>query len=192
MALGLALSPAAFDPAIAAEPGRVATEPEQRDLSLVVSAADASVRGFCNGRENCDDSRNGLTVRFGGDVAPRFRFEALAAYLGEVEGTDAAGERTELSASLFGLAGSWTIPVSGRLELLGTVGLTRWSRTRQEFSASGQFTLQEPDDGIGSVFGLGVRFRLVDRIGIRTDWSRYTLSGPDIDAISIGIEIRGF
>jgi opacity protein-like surface antigen len=122
--------------------------------------------------------------------------EGAYAHLGEVEG---AGTVPAGDARLFRQVNSWdasgvfAVPIAGRLNGLGKLGVYR-ARTKRDFTVAGA---AEHFGGTNSGFtyGAGLGYDL-GRIGVRAEWQRWENVGTsstgedDVDVLSLGLLFR--
>lgn len=81
------------------------------------------------------------------------------------------------------VVGKYPIGSTGKINLLGKVGVFFWDSEEKEiFAGVPEPTLSE--DGSDVMYGLGVQGRVTDAFDVRLEWNRYTdVADDDIDSV---------
>lgn len=99
----------------------------------------------------------------------------------------------------FYLGPVFRLPVTEKIEVFGRVGAYIWEADTKA-SASGSFVYQgttyaangsasKTEKGTDAYYGLGLNYKLNDRIGVGMDWIRFDIDGVDVDNISARLKI---
>jgi opacity protein-like surface antigen len=110
-------------------------------------------------------------------------------------GTDevVGGYDDKLEASGPFIAAHGVLPLSKRVQLIGTVGAFFWNHKVTYSDDSGPYNA-EPS-GTGLIYGVGVNFFVAPSISLAAEWRRYPEVGKyeetghedDIDAVTVGV-----
>ncbi|MFN4023735.1 MAG: porin family protein [Hyphomonas sp.] len=92
--------------------------------------------------------------------------------------------KVELDHS-FGAFGVLRAPVTERFDIFGRVG---YATSQLSASAPGLGSVSEDFDGVA--YGVGAKFFVTERVGIRGDFTKYEGDDNDADVISVGAVIR--
>lgn len=128
---------------------------------------------------DADDTNGKL---FGGYRYNRhFSIEGTYYDLGEfTQGTN------QLALDGFGISINGYLPLADKLSLLGKVGLHAWDADVRGPIASRLSDSSDTDTFVG----VGVEYRLSDRLDFRAEYERYNVDNFDVDAVSAGVSFR--
>jgi len=114
------------------------------------------------------------------------------AFDGEWDGVSDVGtiDKTGIRASVLGI---W--PITEKFSLFGKAGMCRWEVDEAEVYAG--IPESHSADGTDPTFGIGVGFKLTDRIGFRGEWERFLDVGEvdvtgqdDVDFVSASVVLK--
>lgn len=177
-----------------------------------VSAGQSAVKDACDGLDNlngvtfsgsCDDTDTAWKI-FGGYQFSRNWGIELGYYdNGEVtlDGTGQGGGvsvpvNAKAESSGFALSGVGTYYFTDKFGLFGKLGIVYWDieSSATATGAAGPATVNIDDDGTALGAGIGLVFKVSERVGIRGEWERTfdagdanTVGESDVDFLSLGV-----
>jgi OOP family OmpA-OmpF porin len=86
------------------------------------------------------------------------------------------------------LAGVGTLPVGGKLSLLGKAGVCHWNDHPSESEPAGYESPGEYSSGTDPMYGVGASYGLNNRMSVRAEWERYhnvVHNRGDVDLLSV-------
>jgi hypothetical protein len=99
----------------------------------------------------------------------------------------------------FYLGPVFRFPLGDKMEVLGRVGAYFWqvdttasasgSLTYAGTTYVGSATANASDDGTDAYFGVGVSYKLNDRIQLGVDWTRFDIDGVDVDNFGARVKV---
>ncbi|MDP1683438.1 MAG: outer membrane beta-barrel protein [Burkholderiales bacterium] len=203
-ALGLAVGAALSQQAFAADSGFYA------DIGVGYAKADlGSTAGFTV--DDTDTSYSlGLGYNFNKNISVEGGYlklgKASLSSSGSVSGTYYGSPFTAtgtLGASAevdgFYLGPVFRYPVTEKIEILGRVGAYIWEADLKASASgslvyagttyAGNVSASKTEKGTDAYYGLGLNYKLNDRIGVGMDWTRFDIDGTDVDNISARLKI---
>lgn len=139
------------------------------------------------GFTECDDDLVGWKLHGGLDLHENFAFELALANYGEAEASS-PGLAADVAVKAITMAAMGRIEVVPALTLFGKLGVARWDVDVDTSLGN------DTDDGVDPMFGLGVEWRVAQRVGVRAEWERLLdvgggsgSEGGDLDFFSVGV-----
>ncbi len=162
-------------------------------------AAAAAAAGLGGRVTALDDKDFGWKIFGGYQFNIYFAAEFGYTDLGEASATFAAttpsaaivnveADGTALSGSIVG-----TYPLNRDLGLFGRFGAAYWDvdGTGSAVVGGSSASVEADDDGIDLLFGLGARYSLTPKLGLRLEWEHYRGVGDDASGTDGGIDFFG-
>jgi OOP family OmpA-OmpF porin len=151
-------------------------------------SAGLTTANVCNdlsglGLTSCDDEGSGFKIFGGYKFNQNFGVEASLVDLGEFSATGPGGTAS-VGVDGFGVAAVGMIPISQKFDIFGKVGIYMWD------ASGGGVASGISDDGSDIMFGAGVNWSILNRLGLRAEWERFDVDGDDVDFISIGAQFN--
>ena len=84
----------------------------------------------------------------------------------------------EVENKSIGLSGIFTYPLHERIEPFIKIGIQRWNSKN---------TSGLSDNGISSMFGLGLNFPITDKFSIKTEYEEYEVDKDSLGFLSLGL-----
>jgi len=158
-------------------------------LGATAFGASAEEHGFYMGagvgqsrvNDGSYDDRDTAFSMFGGfDVNQYFAVEGGYADLGKLE-SDTGGTAFEATAPYVAAVGKY--PINEKVSVYAKAGFNRWSLDNAIPSVTGD----TDDSGTDPLYGLGVQYRLNDKIGMRGDYSRFKIGDADVNLAQVQV-----
>lgn len=169
------------------------------------SAGSTDQENDCDGLDvigfvgSCDETDTGWKIFVGKQGDGYWGVEFGFVDLGEstASGTIAGipvSAKAEADGFTFAVTGTFPFGDKERSAFLGKVGLLRWDVDTQATGSGIRVT--ENDEGAEFMFGVGLKYDLTERIGIRGEWEKFgevgdddTTGKSDIKLFSVGVDV---
>jgi OmpA-OmpF porin, OOP family len=190
--LGLTLALSGF--------GALAQAPGDVGWYVGVSLGQTEVNLDCAGTTACDDKDSSWKIFAGYQFNRNFALEFGYIDLGEVTAsTPAIGfippASVAIESTVWELVAVGMLPLAERFSLYGKLGLYR-ADTDIEVNFVSLGSVTDSDSNTDLTFGIGVRFDITPRLGVRLEWQRYSsvsaadFDEGDVDVMSLGVAWR--
>lgn len=97
-------------------------------------------------------------------------------------------------ANGFSVVGVGSFPISDQISIFGKLGLFRWDLDLSV--TDGISTLSVGESGTDITYGVGARYNLTERVGVRVEWEQFsdvgdagTTGESDLTLLSAGVEL---
>lgn len=156
--------------------------------------------GITAGTATLDEDDNGVTLFFGKKFDENISIEGLYVNLGEASLTGDNGDTFTYNgtaytfivnngsltaeASLIGVSGIFSHPLSSRFSVFAKLGLVFWD-SEVKVSGSGISSSSVSDDGTDLFYGLGGDYKISNDWAVRGAYEIFNFDDEDADMISI-------
>ena len=184
----------------ASSPAALAQAPGDMGWYVGGALAQAEVELDCTGTTACDDSDSSWKIFAGYQFNRNFAVELGYGDLGQVTAsTPSIGiippANVAIESTVWELVAVGMLPLAERFSLFGKLGLYR-ADTDIEVNFVGLGSVTDSDSNTDLTFGIGVRFDVTPRLGVRLEWQRYSgvaaadFDEGDVDVMSLGVAWR--
>ena len=184
----------------ASSPAALAQAPGDMGWYVGASLGQTEVNLDCTGTTACDDKDSSWKIFAGYQFVRNFALEFGYTDLGEVTAsTPAIGiippASVAIESTVWELVAVGMLPLAERFSLYGKLGLYR-ADTDIEVNFVSLGSVTDSDSNTDLTFGIGVRFDITPRLGVRLEWQRYSgvsaadFDDGDVDVMSLGVAWR--
>jgi OmpA-OmpF porin, OOP family len=184
----------------ASSPAALAQAPGDAGWYVGASLGQTEVNLDCAGTTACDDKDSSWKIFAGYQFNRNFALEFGYTDLGEVTAsTPAIGfippASVAIESTVWELVAVGMLPLAERFSLYGKLGLYR-ADTDIEVNFVSLGSVTDSDSNTDLTFGIGVRFDITPRLGVRLEWQRYSsvsaadFDEGDVDVMSLGVAWR--
>lgn len=174
----------------------------QPSYYIGASIGQSKYKDLPSGLTNADDKDTGYKVYGGYQINQNWGIEATYFDLGKFTGNESVFNGNTIvpvnasaKVQAWGLAGTFTAPISHGFSVFGKLGLAR-SELKTNASGIG-FRAHQKESGTGANYGIGAKYDFAPNFAVRAEWERLNKVGEDattgetdMDFLSAGITVK--
>lgn len=147
------------------------------------SIGPAEGSSYCSGATSCEDTDSAWKLFGGYKFTDRLSAEGTYATLGDLHKNG-----TNSDVSIIAAHGVASMPITEQFEILGKLGLMRWSSDNTDGGQS----------GFGVAYGVGAKMHLNETTKLRAEWEKFPgietskTEDTDMSLLSVGVELATF
>ena len=143
---------------------------------------------YCTGAVNCEDKDTAWKMFGGYRITDLLSAEASYISLGDLHKPTGTGGAETSDISAFTAGAVATLPVNEQFDIMGRLGVMRWSSENSTGDRS----------GFGMTYGVGAKLNLNERTKLRAEWEKLPgiktspTEKTDVNMMSIGVELSTY